>query len=69
MDNVLSTWMGQVLAQQATLGIGIPQSTPYKTINKVCSSSLKTIMMAPISHYSLGGPRDHGSRWNPYGNY
>ena len=46
MGNVLSAGMGQAPARQATLGAGIPQSTPCTTINKVCASGLKAIMMA-----------------------
>ena len=49
MGNVLSAGMGQAPARQATLGAGIPQSTPCTTINKVCASGLKAIMMASQS--------------------
>ena len=49
MGNVLSAGMGQAPARQATLGAGIPQSTPCTTINKVCASGLKSIMMASQS--------------------
>lgn len=49
MGNVLSAGMGQAPARQSTLGAGIPQSTPCTTINKVCASGLKSIMMASQS--------------------
>ena len=49
MGNVLSAGMGQAPARQATLGAGIPQSTPCTTINKVCASGLKAVMMATQS--------------------
>ena len=42
--------MGQVLpARQVALGAGLPISTPAYTINKVCGSSLKAVMLAANS--------------------
>lgn len=46
MGNVLSAGIGQAPARQASRGAGIPDSTPCTTINKVCGSGMKTIMMA-----------------------
>jgi acetyl-CoA C-acetyltransferase len=46
MGNVLSAGLGQCPARQAALGAGLPISTPAVTINKVCGSSLKAVMMA-----------------------
>jgi acetyl-CoA C-acetyltransferase len=46
MGNVLSAGLGQCPARQAALGAGVPVSTPAVTINKVCGSSLKAVMMA-----------------------
>ena len=46
MGNVLSAGIGQAPARQASKGAGIPDSTPCTTINKVCGSGMKTIMMA-----------------------
>lgn len=46
MGNVLQAGEGQAPARQAALGAGIPQSVPCTTINKVCSSGLKAVMMA-----------------------
>lgn len=36
----------QAPATQASLGAGLPPTTPCTTINKVCSSGLKAVMLA-----------------------
>ena len=46
MGNVVSANLGQAPARQAALGAGIPQSVPCTTVNKVCSSGMKSIMFA-----------------------
>ncbi|HNR23731.1 MAG TPA: acetyl-CoA C-acyltransferase [Steroidobacteraceae bacterium] len=46
MGCVLPAGLGQAPARQAALGAGIPASTPATTINKMCGSALKAIMMA-----------------------
>jgi acetyl-CoA C-acetyltransferase len=46
MGNVLTAGVGQAPARQAALFAGIPQSVPCMTINKVCGSGLKSIMLA-----------------------
>ena len=46
---VLQAGAGQAPARQVTLGAGLPVSTPATTINKVCGSSLKAVMMAANS--------------------
>src|SRR5499427_2169580 len=46
MGNVLSAGLGQAPARQAALGAGLPQSVECLTINKVCGSSLKAVMLA-----------------------
>jgi acetyl-CoA C-acetyltransferase len=46
MGCVLSAGLGQGPARQAALGAGIPISTPAVTINKLCGSGLKSVMMA-----------------------
>eukprot|EP00795_Rhopilema_esculentum_P017296 gene17296-8874_t len=46
MGNVLSAMSGQAPARQAAIGAGIPTTTPCTTINKVCASGMKAIMMA-----------------------
>lgn len=46
MGNVLTAGVGQAPARQAALGAGIPNSVPCLTINKVCGSGLKSVMLA-----------------------
>lgn len=46
MGNVLSAGVGQAPARQAALFAGLPQSVPCMTINKVCGSGLKSVMLA-----------------------
>ena len=46
MGNVLGAGLGQAPARQASKGAGIPDSVPCTTINKVCGSGMKTVMLA-----------------------
>ncbi len=46
MGQVLQAGSGQNPARQVALGAGLPVSTPSTTINKVCGSSLKAVMIA-----------------------
>ena len=46
MGNVLSANEGQAPARQAALGAGLPAEVPCMTINKVCGSGLKSVMLA-----------------------
>ncbi|KAF5921127.1 hypothetical protein HPG69_018527 [Diceros bicornis minor] len=46
MGNVLQGGEGQAPTRQAVLGAGLPISTPCTTVNKVCASGMKAIMMA-----------------------
>lgn len=46
MGNVLQAGVGQAPARQAALMAGIPDVVPCTTINKVCSSGMKSISMA-----------------------
>ena len=46
MGNVVSAGLGQAPARQAALFAGIPNSVPCTTINKVCASGMKSIMIA-----------------------
>ncbi|XP_023700549.1 acetyl-CoA acetyltransferase, mitochondrial [Paramormyrops kingsleyae] len=46
MGNVLQAGEGQAPTRQALLGAGLPISTPATTINKVCASGMKSIMLA-----------------------
>ncbi|MCH8904073.1 MAG: acetyl-CoA C-acyltransferase [Bacteroidetes bacterium] len=49
MGNVLSSNLGQAPARQASLASGIPNTTPCTTINKVCASGMKAIMLGAQS--------------------
>lgn len=49
MGNVVQANLGQAPARQAALGAGIPDTVPCTTINKVCSSGMKSIMFAAQS--------------------
>ena len=46
MGCVLTAGIGQAPARQAALYAGLPQATPCMTINKVCGSGLKAVMLA-----------------------
>jgi acetyl-CoA C-acetyltransferase len=46
MGCVLQGGIGQAPARQAARGAGIPDSVPCTTVNKVCGSGMKTVMMA-----------------------
>ncbi len=46
MGNVLQAGVGQAPARQAALAAGLPSSVAAVTINKVCGSGLKSIMLA-----------------------
>lgn len=43
---VLPAGLGQAPARQAAIGAGVPTSVPATTINKMCGSGLKAVMMA-----------------------
>jgi acetyl-CoA C-acetyltransferase len=43
---VLMAGIGQAPARQAALGAGVPNSVPATTINKMCGSALKALMLA-----------------------
>ena len=46
MGNVVSAGLGQAPARQAAIHAGIPDTVPCTTINKVCASGMKSIMLA-----------------------
>lgn len=46
MGNVLTAGVGQAPARQAAIFAGLPDSVPCMTINKVCGSGLKSVMLA-----------------------
>ena len=49
MGNVLAAGEGQAPARQAAIFAGIPKSAPAMTINKVCGSGMKAVMLAAQS--------------------
>ncbi len=46
MGNVLSAGQGQAPARQAALGAGLPVAAGCTTINKMCGSGMKAVMLA-----------------------
>ena len=46
IGQVLQAGAGQAPARQVAMGAGLPYSTPCTTVNKVCGSSLKAVMIA-----------------------
>ncbi len=49
MGNVLGANVGQAPAQQASIYAGIPTNVPCTTVNKVCASGMKAIMLGAQS--------------------
>jgi acetyl-CoA C-acetyltransferase len=49
MGNVCSANLGQAPARQAAIKAGIPNNVPCTTINKVCASGMKSIMLGAQS--------------------
>jgi acetyl-CoA C-acetyltransferase len=49
MGNVLQAGLGQAPARQAAIFAGLPNSIPATTINKVCASGMKAVMLAAQS--------------------
>jgi acetyl-CoA C-acetyltransferase len=47
--NVISAGLGQNVARQVSITAGIPESVPATSINKVCGSGLKAVMLASQS--------------------
>ena len=46
MGHVLQTGSGQAPARQAAMNAGLPVTTPCTSVNKVCGSSLKAVVLA-----------------------
>ena len=53
MGNVLSANLGQAPARQASIGAGIGYQVPCTTINKVCASGMKAVMLG-VQSIQLG---------------
>ena len=49
MGNVVQAGVGQAPARQAALGAGLSNDVPSTTVNKVCASGMKAVMMAAQS--------------------
>src|SRR5882672_300888 len=49
MGNVLSAGIGQAPVTQASKFAGVPDNVPGTTINKVCASGMKAIMLGAES--------------------
>ena len=49
MGNVVSAGIGQAPAQQASIYAGLPTNIPCTTVNKVCASGMKAIMLGAQS--------------------
>lgn len=49
MGNVLQAGVGQAPARQAALGAGLSSEVPCTTVNKVCASGMKAIMLGAQS--------------------
>src|SRR5690349_14013902 len=49
MGNVLGAGQGQAPARQAAIFSGIPKSVPALTINKMCGSGMKSVMLGTQS--------------------
>lgn len=49
LGNVVSSGLGQAPARQAAIGAGIGYNVPCTTVNKVCSSGMKTVMLGAQS--------------------
>jgi acetyl-CoA C-acetyltransferase len=49
LGNVVSAGLGQAPARQASIGAKIPVTVPCTTVNKVCASGMKTVMLGAQS--------------------
>lgn len=49
MGNVLQAGLGQAPARQAAIFSGIPDTVPCTTVNKVCASGMKSVMLGAQS--------------------
>lgn len=52
MGSVLTAGCGQAPARQAALGAGLLRQTPCTTVNKVCGSGMKSVMLAYDAIYA-----------------
>jgi acetyl-CoA C-acetyltransferase len=61
LGNVVSAGIGQAPARQAVLGAGLPPSTVCTTVNKVCASGMKSVMLAAQSLAFFGSDSRGGA--------
>jgi len=72
MGNVLQAGVGQAPARQAALGAGLGQHVPCTTVNKVCASGMKAIMLgaqtilAGDNHIVIAGGMENMSQTPHY---
>lgn len=72
MGNVLQAGVGQAPARQAALGAGLGKNVPCTTINKVCASGMKAIMigaqsiLAGDNHVVIAGGMENMSQTPHY---
>jgi acetyl-CoA C-acetyltransferase len=72
MGNVLQAGLGQAPARQAALGAGLGQNVPCTTVNKVCASGMKAIMLgaqtilAGDNHIVIAGGMENMSQTPHY---
>ena len=57
MGCVLSAGLGQAPARQAALGAGLPASIPATTLNKMCGSAMRAVMLASDQILAGSAPR------------
>jgi len=56
VGNVVSAGLGQAPARQAVVGAGLPLDVCCTTVNKVCASGMKSVMLAAQSLQCSGSP-------------
>ncbi|KAK6603219.1 acetyl-CoA acetyltransferase [Botrytis cinerea] len=74
MGNVLQGGVGQAPARQAAIFAGLPSSVEATTINKVCASGMKAVVLAAqniqlgLAEAQIAGGMENMSRSSPFGN-
>ena len=53
MGNVVQAGVGQAPARQAAIFAGLPDSVACTTVNKVCASGMKAVMLGSTSNSML----------------
>src|SRR6267378_666769 len=72
MGNVLQGGVGQAPARQAAIHAGLPGTIPSLTVNKVCGSGLKAVMLAAqgikAGNQQLVDGMIHDGLWDSFSN-